>query len=405
MYGGGDSAAAVDEVIAGLALTGKSDLEKKFDSVKADASKKFESVKSDASKKFNEAKDTVNKQIDKYEKNKQFEKTKKETLGTKSEAEKKIDAVKKDVSNKLDEVKDVASKKFDEAKDIASKKASEVKDAASENIEKAKDFVSKYMNDKPDGIGASNAIAKTAQVKGLAEEVRSEAEAKTLPNKQQMIDAARKGAEEEKKSVPNSMDDLAKVTEPTLDEDGNEIPNGELAKPSTGELGEDYSFTSYAIAKDLRDRGYDVEAMPGTEEANLDEVATWYKDAKPFSISDMNKLFEEKLSGKHPADQMAEMPKVIEKQMLSEGEGARGCFALSVEGESLNIAWENKGGKTVLNLGGTETDMESLMGMLFTEAMLGNTELLEAIDGISYLRTDNLEPSDKILKQVKNKKK
>lgn len=341
------------------------------------------------------------------------------TEPTKSETEKntKTEPTKSEAEKKINEVKDAASKKIDKFKDVASQKTEEVKEAVSKNVDKAKPLATNYLNDKPGDTvskGPTKAI-KTTKIADLPDKVKTEvesktkAEAETKTQEEVKTEETTKPAKEIKKSSSSEFSKVSTISGPTYDENGEEIPEYKLACPENNDSAE-FSSSSYAAAMDLRKRGYDVECLPDSSEADMNEIASWYKDAKPVTFDDIDAKFgdqlDEEFGGTDLFDDAKELnqytdrlAELVEKDMISQGNGASGVFVINGTQNDAkthtSMNWEIVDGSVKISLGNVEVGMEEVTKSLF----YSNS------DDFSYVRTDNLEPSDKILKQVKNKKK
>ena len=146
---------------------------------------------------------------------------------------------------------------------------------------------------------------------------------------------------------------------------------------------------------DLRRRGYDVEAgsdavtmADGYEGLTVDEIASFYEGC---TRSDF--VYERDLEIKYgKADNMKYMLEYLEKDFLEHGDGARGNLCVIWNGgggHSMSIEVEN--GKVVVR--------DAQTNQLFELSYFA-----PYIQSVSYLRTDNLEFSDEILKYVHNRK-
>ena len=147
------------------------------------------------------------------------------------------------------------------------------------------------------------------------------------------------------------------------------------------------------IAYDLRRRGYDVAAvdedMYHKSGGTLNDLVDCYDNAKLIDQSYIARKYnisEESLSG-HPTK---ELVSCMEKEMLSEGEGARGNFLTVWSlGGGHSISWEVENGEIVYRDCQTNEKVE-------LDKWLGLS------DEFYYFRTDNLTPNERIADYVQN---
>ena len=147
------------------------------------------------------------------------------------------------------------------------------------------------------------------------------------------------------------------------------------------------------IAYDLRRRGYDVAAVD--EDAyrksggTLNDLVDCYDNAKLIDQSYIARKYnisKESLSG-HPTK---ELVSCMEKEMLSEGEGARGNFLTVWSlGGGHSISWEVENGEIVYRDCQTNEKVE-------LDKWLGLS------DEFYYFRTDNLTPNERIADYVQS---
>ena len=141
------------------------------------------------------------------------------------------------------------------------------------------------------------------------------------------------------------------------------------------------------IAYDLRRRGYDVAAvdedMYRKSGGTLNDLVDCYDNAKLIDQSYIARKYnisKESLSG-HPTK---ELVSCMEKEMLSEGEGARGNFLTVWSlGGGHSISWEVENGEIVYRDCQTNEKVE-------LDKWLGLS------DEFYYFRTDNLTPNERI---------
>lgn len=193
----------------------------------------------------------------------------------------------------------------------------------------------------------------------------------------------------------DSMDELPKKIDDYTDEEDQAVVNP------------DYNPDSYAYsmncayctaAYELRQRGYDVEAAPVNQfTANtLEEIESWYKGAESIGFETVDiDTYErtETTKGAEAAFAEAEKKaaKAVEKQLRECGDGARGQFLLYwYGGGGHSMVWEVKGNDVVVR------DSQ-------TNEIVDMTEYFGYASSGHYIRTDNLELSDNILKAVRQR--
>lgn len=190
-------------------------------------------------------------------------------------------------------------------------------------------------------------------------------------------------------TTPKSFSELKKInTKESNDEHQKKI------NPKFNSSTHDYSMncTFCTAAYDLRKRGYDVEANPISvvEGYTLDDICSWYKGAKSVSSFDIEYAYA--LSTTSYKDRLSKKDLLL-KSLESNGEGARGHLALQWEGGGgHDVVWEIENGKAVIR-----------------DCQLGKvvdiSEYLSYSSSYDYVRVDNLEPTEEILRTVRNRKK
>lgn len=189
-------------------------------------------------------------------------------------------------------------------------------------------------------------------------------------------------------TTPKSFSELKKTnTKDTNDEHQKKI------NPKYSALTYDYSMncTFCTAAYDLRKRGYDVEANPisTVEGYNIDDVCSWYKGAKSVSSFDLQYAYATTITSQKDALSKTEL---LSKSLEGHGEGARGHMVLYwKDGGAHDVIWEVENGKAVLR-----------------DCQLGKvvdiSEYLSYSSSYKYVRVDNLEPTEEILRTVRNRK-
>ena len=147
------------------------------------------------------------------------------------------------------------------------------------------------------------------------------------------------------------------------------------------------------IAYDLRRRGYDVAAVNEDtyrkSGGTLNDLVDCYDNAKLIDMSYIARKYNisEKSSTGHPTK---ELVSCMEKEMLSEGDGARGNFLTVWSlGGGHSISWEVENGEIVYRDCQTNEKVE-------LDKWLGMS------DEFYYFRTDNLTPNERIEDYVQN---
>ena len=147
------------------------------------------------------------------------------------------------------------------------------------------------------------------------------------------------------------------------------------------------------IAYDLRRRGYDVAAVDEDtyrkSGGTLNDLVDCYDNAKLIDMSYIARKYNinEKSSTGHPTK---ELVSCMEKEMLSEGDGARGNFLTVWSlGGGHSISWEVENGEIVYRdcQSNEKVELDKWLGMS---------------DEFYYFRTDNLTPNERIEDYVQN---
>lgn len=188
-------------------------------------------------------------------------------------------------------------------------------------------------------------------------------------------------------TTPKSFSDLKKIKgEQTNDEHQKAINKYD---PSKYDNSMNCSFCTAAY--DLRKRGYDVEANPiSTLEAyTINDVCTWYKGAKSVSKSTVETFYSS-----YSLDDTKRLTKseMLTKALKSNGEGARGHLAIYwPTGGGHDVVWEVENGDVVIR------DCQ-------TGKKVDVSEYISISSGYDYVRVDNLEPTEDVLRTVRNRK-
>lgn len=186
--------------------------------------------------------------------------------------------------------------------------------------------------------------------------------------------------------TPNSFDKIKKIKEKTTSDEDMAIIN-----PGYNPEKLDYSYNcSFCTAAfDLRKRGYDVEAMPIStlESPVAEDILSWYDGAKAVRESTVNSKLSDK-ERRSPASRA----KALDKALLREGEGARGHLGMYWSmGGGHDIVWSVENGKVVYR--DCQTNEKHNM-----------SQLLSFVDDYTYIRVDNCEPNEEVLRTVRNRR-
>lgn len=189
-------------------------------------------------------------------------------------------------------------------------------------------------------------------------------------------------------TTPKSFSELKKTkTEQTNDEHQKAInPKYDL---STHDYSMNCSFCTAAY--DLRKRGYDVEANPisQVEAYTVDDVCSWYKGAQSVSKFTVESYYGSRITKRSEAMTESEM---LIKALKSNGDGARGHLALYWKyGGGHDVIWEVENGEVVIR------DCQN-------GRIVDVTEYLDCSSSYDYVRIDNLEPTEEVLRTVRNRK-
>ena len=160
----------------------------------------------------------------------------------------------------------------------------------------------------------------------------------------------------------------------------------------------EYNCSYCTAAYDLRQRGYDVEAMPinmlEDDNPTNEEVMSWYKDAKLVDGSDAMKMsYEEKSNISFAVGTLSDENIDNFVDSLEEHEdGSYGhMFLYWTGGGGHDVVWSIENGEAVIRDCQTNTTYEP-------------EELLSRCAYAEYFRSDNLELSDEITRVVRNRK-
>ena len=188
--------------------------------------------------------------------------------------------------------------------------------------------------------------------------------------------------------TPGSFDELKRI------DDGNKSQTNEehqqLINPNFNRAEWDYAYNcSFCTAAyDLRKRGYDVEAAPISllEGPVVDDILSWYEGSEAVTKADiLEDLSAQNLSDGGPT-------KALNDRLESMGDGARGNLCVYwMLGGGHSIAWEIENGSVVYR------DCQ-------TNEVYDKELILDCVRDFAYIRTDNCEITEKVLRTVRNRK-
>lgn len=193
----------------------------------------------------------------------------------------------------------------------------------------------------------------------------------------------------------DSFEELPKKTEEYTDKEDQAVINPDY-DPETYAYSMNCAYCTAAY--ELRQRGYDVEAAPVNvfTANNMEEIASWYEGAEPKSFStigDLGNLMEiddDEWDQKY-YEACETRANTVKEELKQYGDGARGQFCLYWHGGGgHSMIWEVENNDVIVR--DSQTNKIVDMAEYFTYAT----------DGF-YIRTDNLELSDKILKTVRQR--
>lgn len=184
----------------------------------------------------------------------------------------------------------------------------------------------------------------------------------------------------------NPLPDLSlKTKATTLDEDMALVnPKYESNKELYDE-----NCAKCSLTYDLRRRGYDVTAASekntdGSVGLRMSDIAACYKGADIQYVSDIKEKYN--VSG-----DVYGLTKYLERELTSYGEGARGNLALAwTSGGGHSIVWEVENGRAVFR------DCQ-------TNQKIDIDDYMSYSNNFNWIRTDNLVPTEEIMKYVRNR--
>lgn len=214
------------------------------------------------------------------------------------------------------------------------------------------------------------------------------------PNPQTVIPSSNEDIYEEKE-IPEWAEGLKPMTEEMTHDENQEVINPNY-NPYYDAYSQNCAYCSAAY--DLRERGYDVEAMPydpETYNANVHEISSWYKNtsAQDWEINAYG----------YGEDPLIDNNVTERQHLWSKTETALDAMPDNSHGQ-FNVFWEAGGGHSMVweKENGTTTIRDCQSNVTYSYKEFVN-EYSHYIDATMVLRTDNREPSDKIKKTVRNR--
>ena len=288
---------------------------------------------------------------------------------------------KKDVKKKTeDKTKDKLLKIFDKIN-----KKQKQKNKLGKILKDGEALVNKFLNKngktklKNDKV-SSNPVAKFV-LKTIKNGIGSAIVSTAYDYLYKKQEQEKKKETKKEKEIAESFEDLKKKNKNYTKKEDQSVVN-----PNYDPYVSDYSMNCpwCTAAYDLRRRGYDVEAGPNPNGESALEIVSWYDGAKIVELDDIEK--------KHPEYGTSNRSKAIEKELLSQGEGARGHFLVYwTSGGGHDVAYEVEKGKVVLR--------DCQVDETYTVK-----EIMDYSEYMFYIRTDNVKPNKKVLKTVRNRK-
>ena len=192
-------------------------------------------------------------------------------------------------------------------------------------------------------------------------------------------------------TTPKSFSELKKTNGDQTNDEHQQAINPDYNKNFTYDYRMNCSFCTAAY--DLRKRGYDVEANPISmvEGYTIYDITSWYKDAQVVSQSTVEGFYRQQAL-KNPKKDALTKTEMLAKALESNGEGARGHLALYwLDGGGHDVIWEIENSKVVIR------DCQ-------TGNVVDISEYEYCTTGYDYVRVDNLECTEDILRTVRNRK-
>lgn len=183
-----------------------------------------------------------------------------------------------------------------------------------------------------------------------------------------------------------SFENMDKKTVSTSNEEDQALTNPKYSSFNYAYI---QNCTYCTAAYDIRQRGYDVQAMgvATSDGINTQELISWYDG---ITADDVRKFDTASKKSSNSED----VANLIESDILEQyGEGSRGHFILwwvnDLSGH--DVVWEVQNGSVVLR------DCQS-------NATASISDYVAYTESVEYFRTDNLELNENVLKTVRNRK-
>ena len=189
-------------------------------------------------------------------------------------------------------------------------------------------------------------------------------------------------------TTPKSFKELKKTSGNQTSDEHQKAINPEY-KPGIYDNTMNCTFCSSAY--DLRKRGYDVEANPISqcEAYTIDDICSWYENPQRVSKKTIDNYYNSLGIGDDiPLSKQSRLYHALK----SNGEGSRGHLVLYwPDGSGHDVIWEVENGEAVLR------DCQ-------TGEISRTFDMLNMAMDYEYIRTDNVEPTEEILRTVRNRK-
>lgn len=322
---------------------------------------------------------SVDKKIDKF-----TDKAKDAVVDKAKEVDKKIDKFSDDIKDNVEDVVKEVDKKIDKVEN----KLSEVTKTLDKKIEKGKAVADKFIQKNGNkSVGSIVVAPLVAKIASTAVGVLAQIGVGVLLA-QGII--ALKDKFSEYKAKKNKETLPKKTKEWTKEADMKVInPDYDPTDWSTS-----YNCTYCTAAYDLRQRGYDVEAMHISrfdDSTTSAEIMSWYKGADMQTLTDItSRQWEEKDGYNLTNEQVYEY---IEDDLKQHGEGARGHMIYYWQGGGAHdVVWEITNGEVVIR------DCQN-------NKVLSVADYGDYASDIEYFRSDNLELNDEIFRTVRARRK
>jgi hypothetical protein len=146
-------------------------------------------------------------------------------------------------------------------------------------------------------------------------------------------------------------------------------------------------------AYELRCRGYDVEAKPNDDGFRVNQLKKWYEDAKPVHLGGGN-LISSLIPGTR-FDKPSDLSRVTKGILKNNPPGSRGNIMVQWKGTTSghSMIYEVDASNNVIL-------RDAQVATVNRQENIQLPELLTMIDGMSYVRTDNLKLKPAILEAI-----